>query len=152
MPQKLVVRLFAVLAAAAALSCGGERDGRGIAGLTDSEWRLVSLDVEDGESLIPVDSAIPTLTFLAESTPSGGMRFAGSGGCNRVNGEYRSEDDGRLSVTNSPAMTRMACPEAVMRLEHRLMMALESATSYEVEGGRLRIVFPGGTIRLVAGA
>ena len=111
MPQELVVRLFALLAAVAALSCGGESDGGGITGLTDSEWRLVSLDLEDGESLIPVDSAVPTLTFLAESTPSGDMRFGGSGGCNRVNGEYRSEDDGRLSVTNSPAMTRMACPK-----------------------------------------
>ncbi len=162
--------LFALLAAMAALSCAGDSDGnedtaeapsvgsagpvetQGTAGLTDAEWRLVSLDLEDGESLIPEDSAVPTLTFLAESTPSGDMRFGGSGGCNRVHGEYRSEDDGRLSVTNSPAMTRMACPEAVMRLEHRLMMALESATSYEVEGGRLRIAFPGGTIRLVAGA
>ena len=158
-------RLFALLAAAAALSCGGDSDGsedtaeapsvgsagpaetRGGAGLTDAEWRLVSLDLEDGENLIPEDSAVPTLTFLAESTPSGRMRFAGSGGCNRVNGEYWAEDDGRLSVTNSPAMTRMACPEAVMQLEQTFMMALEGATSYEVEGDRLRIAFPGGAIR-----
>ena len=65
----------------------------------------------------------------------------------RVSGEYDTGDDGRLSVSQGLAMTRMACPESVMRLERDLMMALEGATSYEVQGGRLRIIFPTGVIR-----
>ncbi len=45
----------------------------------------------------------------------------------------------------------MACPEAVMRLEQSLMMALEGATSYEIDRDGLSVTFGGGTIRFTAG-
>ncbi len=48
-------------------------------------------------------------------------------------------------------MTRMACPEAVMRLEQSFMMALEGLTAYEIDAGGLSITFGGGTIRFLAG-
>jgi heat shock protein HslJ len=48
-------------------------------------------------------------------------------------------------------MTMMACPEAVMRLEQDLMMALEGATSYEIDSDGLWINFGLGTIRFTAG-
>ena len=119
----------------------------GVGGLMGVEWRLVTLQMEDGASVTANAEAIPTITFLDEATPTGRFRFGGSSGCNRFNGEYSAGDDGGLSVSQGLAMTRMACPEAVMRLEQDLMMALEGATAYEVQGDRLRIVFPAGVIR-----
>jgi heat shock protein HslJ len=45
-----------------------------------------------------------------------------------------------------------ACPEATMRLEQLLLIALESATSYEQDGDALAIVFGGGTLLFERGA
>ena len=120
-------------------------------GLTGVEWRLVTLQLEDGTPLTPDPEAVPTLTFMDEGTATGHMRLGGSGGCNRFNGEYDAGDDGSLWVSQGLAMTRMACPEAVMRLEQSLMMALEGATSYEIDRDRLSVTFGGGTIRFTAG-
>ena len=123
----------------------------GVNGLTAVEWRLVSLQMEDGALMTPDAEAVPTLTFMDQATPTGSMRFGGSGGCNRFNGEYDAGDDGRLSVSQGLAMTMMACPEAVMRLEQGLMMALERATSYEIDSDGLSITYSGGSIRFTAG-
>ena len=120
-------------------------------GLTGVEWRLVTLQLEDGTALTPDPEAVPTLTFMDEGTPTGHMRFGGSGGCNRFNGEYDAGDDGSLSISQGLAMTRMACPEAVERLEQSLMMALDGAISYETDSERLSVTFGGGSIRFTAG-
>ncbi len=120
-------------------------------GLTGVEWRLVTLQLEDGTPLTPDPEAIPTLTFMDEGTPTGHMRLGGSGGCNRFNGEYDAGDDGSLSISQGLAMTRMACPEAVERLEQSLMMALDGATWYEIDRDGLSITFGGGRIRFTAG-
>ena len=122
-----------------------------VGGLTGVEWHLVTLQMEDAAPLMPDARAIPTITFFDEATPTGRLRFGGSGGCNRFNGEYYAGDDGRLSVSQGLAMTMMACPEAVMRLEQDLMMALEGATAYQIDGDGLWINFGRGTIRLRAG-
>jgi len=153
----LLITFGAILGSA---SCGPGADSRstdlegsdnvastGVGSLTGVEWRLVTLQIGDAVPMTPDAASVPTLTFLEEVTPSGRMRFGGFVGCNRVNGEYDAGDDGNLSVSQGLAMTRMACPEAVMRLELDLVMALEGATSYEVEGDRLRIAFPAGLIR-----
>ncbi len=157
----LLITFGAILAFA---SCGSREDSRstdlevsddaaivGMGGLRGVEWRLVTLQVEDGAPMTPDADAVLTLTFMDQGTPTGRMRFGGSGGCNRFNGEYDAGDDGSLSVSQSPAMTRMACPEAVMRLEQSLMMALEGATSYEIDRDGLSVTFGGGTIRFTAG-
>ena len=123
----------------------------GLGGLTGVEWRLVTLQMENGAPATPEAEAVPTLTFMDQETRTGRMRLGGSGGCNRFDGEYDAGDDGRLSVSQGLAMTRMACPEAVMRLEHSLMVALEGATSYEIDGDGLSVTFGGGTIRFTAG-
>ena len=123
----------------------------GMDGLTAVEWRLVSLQMEDGALMTPDAEAVPTLTFMDRATPTGPLLFGGFGGCNRFSGEYDAGDDGRLSVSQGLAMTRMACPEAVMRLEQSLMMALERAASYEIDGDGLSITSGGGSIRFAAG-
>ncbi len=158
----LLITFGAILAFA---SCGSREDSRstdlevsddaaivGMGGLRGVEWRLVTLQMDDGTLMTPNAEAVPTLTFTDDATANGGRRFGGSGGCNRFNGEYDAGDDGRLLVSHSPAMTRMACPAAVMRLEQAMMTALVGATSYEIDGGRLSITFSGGTIRFEAGA
>ncbi len=156
-------RLVAITTVLLMAGCGsgeGSRSGAvessddavtvGVGVLTGVEWRLVTLQIEDGAPMTPDAEAVPTLTFMDQETQDGRVRFAGSGGCNRLNGEYEAGDDGSLSVSQGLAMTMMACSEAVMRLEHSLMMALEGATAYEIDGDRLSITFGGGTIRLTA--
>ncbi len=156
----LLITFGAILAFA---GCGSGEDSRsadleasddastvGVGGLTRVEWRLVTLQMEDGAPMRPDAEAVPTLTFMDRATPTGPLRFGGSGGCNRFNGEYDAGDDGRLSVSPGLAMTRMACPAAVMRLEQGLTMALEGATAYEIDGDGLSITFGGGTIRFTA--
>jgi heat shock protein HslJ len=120
-------------------------------GLMGVEWRLVVLQMDGGAPMTPDAEAIPTITFLDEATPTGFMRFGGSGGCNRFNGAYDVGDDGSLSMSQDVAMTRMACPEAIMRLEQGLMMAFAETTSYEIDGDGLSVTFGGGTIRFTAG-
>ena len=157
----LLITVGAILAFA---SCGSGEDSRstdldasddaaivGMGALTGVEWRMVTLQIEGGAPVTPDVEAVPTLTFTDQGTPTGRMRFGGSGGCNRFNGEYDAGEDGSLSVSQGPAMTRMACPEAVMRLEQSLMMALEGATSYEIDRDGLSVTFGGGTIRFTAG-
>ncbi len=157
----LLITVGAILAFA---SCGSREDSRsadfeasddaatvGVGGLTGVEWRLVTLQMENGAPATPEAEAVPTLTFMDQRTRTGRMRFGGSGGCNRFNGEYDAGDDGSLSVSQGLAMTRMACPEAVMRLEQSFMVALEGATSYEIDGDGLSVTFGGGTIRFTAG-
>ncbi len=119
-------------------------------GLMGVEWHLVVLQIDGGAPMTPDAEAIPTITFLDEATPAGLMRFGGSGGCNRFNGEYDAGDDGSLSMSQDVAMTMMACPEAIMRLEQGLMMAFAEATSYEIDGDELSVTFGRGRIRFTA--
>lgn len=115
--------------------------------LTDHEWRLVMLDMADGEDMMPDPSALPTLSFSEEAMPTGSRSMSGFTGCNRLTAGYDAGRGGRLAVSGV-AMTRMACPDDIMSLERVLVMALESATSYELTDGGAAIGFGGGTIRL----
>lgn len=111
------------------------------------EWRLVLIDMADGEDLAPVADAVPTLTLSAEATPTGSRSFSGSGGCNRMMGSYDAGSSGRFSMAQPPAMTMMMCAEPVMRVEQLLGLGLESASTWSVDGDVLEIGFGGGTLR-----
>lgn len=65
--------------------------------------------------------------------------ISGTGGCNRLMGTFTAEQ-GALNV-DPMAMTKMACPEplGVMEQEAALILALESAATYRVEGNELRL-------------
>ena len=115
--------------------------------LTDHEWRLVMLDMADGEDMMPDPSALPTLSFSEEAMPTGSRSMSGFTGCNRLTAGYDAGRGGRLAVSGV-AMTRMACPDDIVSLESVLVIALESATSYEFTDGGASIGFGGGTIRL----
>jgi len=117
--------------------------------LTDHEWRLVMIDMADGEDMTPDASALPTLSFSEEAMPTGSRSMSGFTGCNTMNAGYDAGRGGRLSVSGV-SMTRMACPDDVMRLESVLVMALESARSYVIGDRSVDIDFGGGVVRLEA--
>jgi heat shock protein HslJ len=98
--------------------------------LEDVYWKLVELDGK------PVDATAcpqePHLLFLSE-----GSRLAGSGGCNRLAGTYEATGD---ELRFQPiAMTRMACEQSVMELEHAVAAALRATESYHIEDNELAL-------------
>lgn len=157
-----VLRIGYLALALLGVGCGGGGDEQpaeeaeapaapAAVGLPDrivGEWRLVVIDMNDGEDVMPVADAVPTLTLSAEATPTGSRGLSGFGGCNRLTGSYDAGTTGRFSMPQPPAMTQMACDDARMRVESVLGMALESARTYAMEDDRLEIAFGGGTIRM----
>ena len=109
-------------------------------------WNLVVIDMEDGEDFEPADDAVPSLNFTAEANPTGSRIFNGTGGCNRMTGGYDAGSTGRITFSAGAAMTMMACPEPVMRVESVFAMGLEAARTYAIEEGRLSIDFGGGVL------
>ncbi len=98
--------------------------------LVGSTWRL-----EDLPGTPVVDSAAPTLEFPSEG------QAAGNASCNRFTGPVTIAGD---SVTFGPqAVTRMACPEAVMSQENAYLEALGKAERFRVEGPFLYIYSAG---------
>ena len=98
--------------------------------LVGTSWRL-----EDFPGTPVLDSAAPTLEFPAEG------QAAGSASCNRFSGPVTVAGD---SITFGPlAVTRMACPEAVMRQESAYLEALGKAERFRVEGPFLYIYISG---------
>jgi heat shock protein HslJ len=60
-------------------------------------------------------------------------RLSGNSGCNRFTGSYRIDGE-TLRIGSRVAMTRMACPQAVMEEEARLVQALEAARGFSRNG------------------
>ncbi len=143
---------FALLAALACAADPGADDADESPAAQDpaalvGSWNVTGIVGVDGEELVPGDGATPVLDFTDEAEPTGSRAFAGTGGCNRLRGTYDAGTTGRISF-GPTASTQMACPEPVMRMEQRLLTTLQAATRYAVEGGRLRIDSPAGTIHL----
>ena len=98
----------------------------GAAYLVGTTWRL-----EDLRGTAVLDSTAPTLEFPAEG------QAAGNASCNRFTGPFIVAGD---SVTFGPlAVTRMACPEAVMSQESAYLDALGKAERFRMEGPFLYI-------------
>ena len=65
-----------------------------------------------------------------------GGAFSGSGGCNRFNGQ--AEISGaNISFPDNMAATLMACPPALEEVERQFFAALQSVTTYAMEGDAL---------------
>jgi heat shock protein HslJ len=116
------------------VGCGGDP----LPGLQGAEWR-----VEDIGGGGIIDSAHVTLTFGADG------RAFGAGGCNRWTGGYTTEGD---ALTFGPAaVTRMACPEALMNLEQAFLTALTQVATYRIDdSGALLLASADGTVVLTA--
>ncbi len=101
--------------------------------LTGSTWTIESYNGRAGAVMGMVEGSAAEIIFGEDGTVSG------SGGCNNLVGEFTAKDGG---LQLGPlAMTRMACqePAGVMEQETAVVKALESATSYTVEGDRLHL-------------
>ena len=100
--------------------------------LTGGEWV-----VEDIGGAGVIDGAPASLLFGADGS------LSGSGTCNRLIGSYTASD-GVLSI-EPLGTTRMACPEALMAQEGRLLDLLAQVTGYRIDDtGALVLTIPDG--------
>lgn len=90
--------------------------------LHNTHWQLLTMA---GGSPIANDGAkeMPNIQFS-------GHRLAGSGGCNRLMGEFKVDGD-RLSIDDRMATTMMACSEPLMNQEQSFLKALRAARTYQ---------------------
>ena len=93
------------------------------------EWKLIRV----GVLAVMSDGAQANIAFHAD-----GSKISGSGGCNRLVGSYQLNGN---SLRISPVgMTRMACPEPLMKQEQEVNKALEATTSYKLSGNTLELL------------
>ena len=76
-------------------------------------------------------------------------RLNGSSGCNTFMADYTLGNDGALSIGPAGA-TRMACEPAIMNQESTFLTALENTERYVIEGDRLTLYQPNGSLIFVA--
>ena len=88
-------------------------------------WKLVELG---GSAPVPERDA--TLEFNEG-------RIAGTGGCNRIIGSYRTE--GTSLAIEPGGMTKMACPEPLMSQDQRFSDALRATHAYRIQGDTLAL-------------
>lgn len=105
---------------------GGSLDGCGGRPrdlLIDGPWRVTRLGdepvPEDAEEAIEI-----TLSFDADG------RVSGRSGCNRYTAGYELSGEG-LSI-ETPAATKMACPEPRMSLESRFLQLLDEVQRFDI--------------------
>jgi len=99
-------------------------------------WTLQSFGNSGGEAAVLTGT---TLTAMFNS--SGGL--SGHAGCNTFSGAYTADDTGNLSV-GSIGSTLMLCSADIMTQESDYMNALKASSSFEIEGGTLRISYGAG--------
>ncbi len=91
--------------------------------LHNSQWQLVSLGGVE-----------PIASESGERRPSiqfNGDRLAGSGGCNRLMGQF-SLDGEQITINEQMASTMMACPDPLMEQEQVFIKALTAAQKYQI--------------------
>ncbi len=103
--------------------------------LVGREWRI-----EDVEGMGVIDFSHATLQFSADGS------LSGSATCNRLIGSYEATGD---VITIAPAgATMMACPEALMLQEQRILDLLPKIERYVIDetGALILIASDGRTI------
>lgn len=114
--------------------CGGDP----MSLLTGGEWQI-----EDIGGLGIVDGSNITINFDADG------RAAGRTGCNRFSGVYMLDGEG-LGF-GQMGVTMMACPEALMKQERRMLDALQHVVRFDIdETGTLLLIGPTGETLLTA--
>ena len=138
----LTTVVLAALAALAALA-----SGVGLAGcaatntqapLQGAEWRIAEIS---GAGVIKGSDA--SLLFMEAG------QLAGSGGCNRLMGGYESSAKGHLTITPTGA-TMMACPQALMNQERKLLDLLPKIAGYDIDASGSLVLRTGDGQRIVA--
>lgn len=112
-------------------------------------WSLASAVDAQGRRIEAVTPG-PGRTFVVEFDEATlGIR----GGCNRMNGGWRLDGDGRLNVGRLAA-TRMACEPAAMRADAAMAGLLSTPMRIELSGGAspvLRLLPAGGEVLVFNG-
>jgi heat shock protein HslJ len=98
--------------------------------LEGTHWKLVELGGN-----IPAGKAGEGDAYVVLN--SDGQKLSGSSGCNRLVGGYKLQQR-RLHFTPI-ALTRMACPEPLMKQEQAFVEALNATTSYLIVGDTLEL-------------
>lgn len=119
--------------------------------LPQGVWRLVTIDMADGEDVMPGAERVPFIVFSEEATPTGSRWLSGSGGCTEFTGAYDAGRTGRFATAGRMVISAGVCSEPELQFANLFMIGLESATSYEVDGDSLALDFGGGTLRLTRG-
>ena len=130
MRQKvLAIMVLVALGMAVASTIGGcTASGRIDPATIERTWVLESFGAAAG--LSPADPSVTT-----EMTLESG-KATGSGGVNSFTGRYEAFDDGRIRF-GQPAATMMAGPPAAMEQESTFFSAMEKATRFEINQGKL---------------
>jgi len=110
-------------------------------GLTDTEWRLLSIRAEPLE--LTDESRRPHLSLTEENKLASGYA-----GCNRFSGGWQS--DGDSIEFGNMAVTMMACADG-NDTEQAFLQALGEVTRYDLSGERLQLL-QDGTELLLFGA
>lgn len=126
----IVKRLFNVLLIMAAatffVGCSSRKstttDSTGRPALEGPKWQLVELDGKEVPAT--VNGKMPFLQLLQAEG-----RYAATGGCNGIGGEYNLKPGGGISFERGMS-TMMACED--MHVEHGLRQVFEQADRYEV--------------------
>ncbi len=124
----VAIGLAGLGACAVAPSGGGPTVPR--ASLTDTYWKLVALGGQPAQ--VADGRREPHLVLHRDAA-----RLAGSGGCNRLMGQWRA--DGDALAFSQIATTRMACP-AGMEQEARFLAALGTVARHRIEGEQLTLI------------
>ena len=93
--------------------------------LVGTEWQLVQLG---GTTMQPATGKY-TLQLLAEE-----QRVAAAGDCNRITATYTTDNKRNLLI-ESPASTRVMCPDA--ETEAKFIEVLAATTRYDMDGTML---------------
>jgi heat shock protein HslJ len=131
-------RFLACTAIAVALACMAACAGTaaGDTPLRGTYWKLVRLGDQPAEAAEKPREA--HLVFAADS-----QRVSGSGGCNRVIGQFTLEGD-KLQIGRMAA-TLMACPTG-MAQEQALVKALARVERYRIRGSHLELLDAAGAV------
>jgi heat shock protein HslJ len=106
--------------------------------LDGTKWVVTGIQEEGAMTSNEIDETI-TASF------EGGNMF-GVSGCNNYSTTY-SADSGSLEL-GVAATTMMACPDEIMQRERTFLLALESITSYTMDGDTLELLDADGIVQL----
>jgi heat shock protein HslJ len=95
----------------------------------NTRWKLVKIP---GIDSLPVLRKDVYIQFnKSDST------FHGHAGCNNMTGRYAI--DGNSLIIGPAAMTRMMCPEDIMKVENLVAKAINATNNYLIKGERLEL-------------
>lgn len=121
-----MLRQLALAVCALLVTACSSLDSNGPADVIGPEWRVVRLEAD----AVP-ESAGLTLRFEA-------AQMSGHSGVNAFHGPANIGESGDF-VSGPFAMTRRAGPAAAMRLESLLLVALERADRWRIDGDELHL-------------